>query len=128
MAHTKAQGAAARTVDVAGKRLGVKRYAGEFVRQGTIIVRQRGTKFHPGRNVDMGKDHTIFSKVEGTVSFRKMTGFHRGQKYIDVLPTGARVEKAKPAKAEVKKEAPKAKTTTKKATTKKTTAKKASKK
>lgn len=117
MAHKKAQGAAGRIVNVAGKRLGVKRFGGESVNSGTIIVRQRGTKFHPGKNVGMGKDHTLFSKVEGTVSFRQMTGHHRTQKFVDVVPAG--VEKA-PKKA-VKKE-------TTKATTKKTEVKKVEKK
>lgn len=86
MAHTKAQGAAARTVNVAGKRLGIKRFGGEAVNAGTIIVRQRGTKFHPGKNVSVGKDHTLFATSQGFVSFRKMTGYHRGQKFVDVLP------------------------------------------
>ncbi len=84
MAHTKSQGAASRTVNVAGKRLGVKRFAGEKVNQGTIIVRQKGTKFHPGRNTQMGRDFTIFASSDGVVGFRNMTGHHRTQKYVDV--------------------------------------------
>ncbi len=84
MAHTKAQGAANRTVNVAGKRLGIKRFAGQKVSNGTIIVRQKGTKFHPGINTKMGRDFTIFSTIAGFVSFRNMTGPHRGQKYVDV--------------------------------------------
>jgi len=87
MAKTKAQGAAARTVDVAGKRLGWKKFSGEKVNPGNIIVRQRGTKFHPGKNVGMGKDHTLFALTEGFVSVRKMTGFKRGQKFVDIEPT-----------------------------------------
>jgi len=87
MAHTKAQGAANRTINMAGKRLGLKCGAGQFVNAGTIIMRQRGSKFHPGIHAGMGKDYTIFAKAEGYVSFRNMTGIHRGQKYIDILET-----------------------------------------
>ncbi|MFQ5493559.1 MAG: 50S ribosomal protein L27 [Candidatus Dojkabacteria bacterium] len=86
MAHTKAQGSAKRQVNVAGKRLGLKRAAGQFVRGGTIIVRQKGTVFHPGRNTKIGKDFTIFAATDGTVSFRDMTGNHSGQKFIDITP------------------------------------------
>lgn len=100
MAHTKAQGAASRTVNVAGKRLGVKRFAGQAVKSGTIIVRQRGSKFHPGLNTKMGKDFTIFSVVEGVVKFRNMTGAHRAQKYVDVVESLSTVKK--PAKKAAK--------------------------
>lgn len=86
MAHTKALGGAKRVVKVAGKRLGVKRFAGQFVRGGSIIVRQRGTKFHSGLNTGLGRDHTIFAAVDGIVSFRDMAGRHKGQKYIDIVP------------------------------------------
>lgn len=86
MAHFKAGGAKAHQgVNIAGKRLGIKRYGGEFVRSGNIIVRQRGTVYHPGKNVSMGRDHTIFSVSDGYVSFRAMTGYKRGKKYVDVL-------------------------------------------
>lgn len=85
MAHTKQQGAASRTVNVAGKRLGIKRFGGEFVDIGAIILRQKGSKFHPGKNTGMGRDFTIYAKKPGTVSFRNMTGFHRNQKFVDVL-------------------------------------------
>lgn len=85
MAHTKAQGAANRTVNIIGKRLGIKKYAGQVVRSGNILVRQRGTKFHPGVNTKMGKDFTIFATAEGVVKFRNMTGAHRDQKFIDVV-------------------------------------------
>lgn len=116
MAHTKAQGAANRTVNIAGKRLGLKRAAGQFVNAGTIIVRQRGTKFHPGHNAGIGKDHTIFAKKEGLVSFRLMTGTHRGQKYIDILAEKKTItEKTATKKSTTKKTAAK-KTTTKKST------------
>lgn len=85
MAHTKAQGAANRTVNIVGKRLGIKKYAGQVVRSGNILVRQKGTKFHPGVNTKMGKDFTIFATTEGIVRFRNMTGALRAQKYIDVV-------------------------------------------
>ena len=82
MAHTKQQGAANRHVKRPGRRLGVKRYGDEIVKPGMIIVRQKGTKFHPGQNVDMGKDFTIFSKALGKVSFR----INQAKKFVDVLP------------------------------------------
>lgn len=85
MAHSASVGSAKRTVDVAGKRLGVKRFGGEFVKAGEIIIRQKGSLFYPGVNTDVGRDFTIFSKVEGFVNFRRMTGHKRGQKYVDVL-------------------------------------------
>lgn len=87
MAHTKSQGAAKRIVNVVGKRRGVKRYAGQKVNQGEILVRQLGTKFHPGKNTALGKDYTIFATADGTVQFRRMTGYHRTQKYVDVVLT-----------------------------------------
>lgn len=85
MAHTASVGSVKRTVNVAGKRLGIKRFGGEFVKAGEIIVRQRGSEFYPGKNTKSGKDYTIFSKVAGFVSFRKMSGFKRGKSYIDVI-------------------------------------------
>ncbi len=87
MAHTKSQGAANRVVHVIGKRLGVKKFAGEVVRPGNIIVRQRGTRFHPGLNTDMGRDFTIFSKIDGQVKFRNLTGHKQGKKAIDIIPS-----------------------------------------
>ena len=69
MAHKKAGGSSRNGRDSESKRLGVKRYAGEVVRAGNIIVRQRGTAFHPGVNVGLGKDHTLFALAEGTVKF-----------------------------------------------------------
>ena len=74
MAHKKAGGSSRNGRDSAGRRLGVKKFGGEAVVPGNIIIRQRGTTFHPGDNVGMGKDHTIFSLVEGKVSFRKTRG------------------------------------------------------
>ncbi len=85
MAHTKSQGAAKRNVNVVGKRLGVKKFGGQFVKSGNIIIRQRGTKFHPGINTELGRDFTIFAVAEGFVSFRNMRGYKQGQKLVDVL-------------------------------------------
>ncbi len=83
MAHKKAGGSSRNGRDSAGRRLGVKKFGGETVIPGNIIVRQRGTKFHPGDNVGMGKDHTIFAKSEGQVTFRSRAG---GRTYISVVP------------------------------------------
>ena len=69
MAHKKAGGSSRNGRDSESKRLGVKRYGGELINAGTIIVRQRGTEFHAGDNVGMGKDHTLFALVDGAVSF-----------------------------------------------------------
>ena len=71
MAHKKAGGSSRNGRDSQSKRLGVKSYGGELITAGSIIVRQRGTKFHPGKIVGCGKDHTLFSKVDGRVSFVK---------------------------------------------------------
>jgi large subunit ribosomal protein L27 len=71
MAHKKGGGSSRNGRDSIGRRLGIKRFGGETVRPGAIIVRQRGTKVHPGDNVGMGKDHTLFAKIEGKVHFRK---------------------------------------------------------
>ena len=71
MAHKKAGGSSRNGRDTAGRRLGVKKYGGEIVVPGNIIVRQRGTKIHPGDNVGIGKDHTIFAMSDGRVKFRK---------------------------------------------------------
>ena len=71
MAHKKAGGSSNNGRDSAGRRLGVKKYGGELVLAGNIIVRQRGTKVYPGTNVGMGKDHTLFALVEGHVEFKK---------------------------------------------------------
>ena len=71
MAHKKAGGSSRNGRDSQSKRLGVKVYGGEKISAGAIILRQRGTKFHPGKNVGCGKDHTLFAKIEGKVSFAK---------------------------------------------------------
>lgn len=74
MAHKKAGGSSRNGRDTAGRRLGVKKFGGESVIPGNIIVRQRGTKFYPGTGVDMGLDHTLFAVVEGKVAFREKSG------------------------------------------------------
>ncbi len=83
MAHKKAGGSSRNGRDSAGRRLGVKCYGGQDVIAGNIILRQRGTKFHPGSNVGMGKDHTIFATIEGKVSFHRTTG---GRTLVSVEP------------------------------------------
>lgn len=83
MAQKKAGGSTKNGRDSESKRLGVKRYGGELVIPGNIIVRQRGTKWHPGAGVGMGTDHTIFAKVEGQVEFRTK---RNGRTYISVHP------------------------------------------
>ncbi|HIC84718.1 MAG TPA: 50S ribosomal protein L27 [Desulfobacterales bacterium] len=72
MAHKKAGGSSRNGRDSAGKRYGVKRFAGQRVRAGNIIVRQRGTKIHPGENVGLGKDYTIYAKIDGVVAFERL--------------------------------------------------------
>ena len=84
MAHKKAGGSSRNGRDSAGRRLGVKRFGGEIVIPGNIIVRQRGTKFHPGQNVGMGRDHTLFALLEGRVAFKTRAG---GRTYVSVEPT-----------------------------------------
>jgi len=69
MAHKKAGGSTRNGRDSESKRLGVKRFGGQFVKAGNIIVRQRGTKFHPGENVGCGRDHTLFAQADGKVEF-----------------------------------------------------------
>ena len=83
MAHKKAGGSSRNGRDSAGRRLGVKKYGGEIVVPGNIIVRQRGTRFHPGENVGMGKDHTLFALGPGRVTFN-----HKARKrtYVSVEP------------------------------------------
>lgn len=82
MAQKKAGGSSRNGRDTAGRRLGIKKFGGELVYPGHILVRQRGTKFYPGENVGMGKDHTLFAKLEGKVEF----SMHRsGRQYISVV-------------------------------------------
>jgi large subunit ribosomal protein L27 len=83
MAHKKAGGSSRNGRDSAGKRLGVKAFGGERVIPGNIICRQRGTKWHPGLNVGMGTDHTLFATAEGRVEFRAKA---KGRVYVSVIP------------------------------------------
>lgn len=83
MAHTKAQGSSSNGRDSNGQRLGIKRYGGQAVLAGTIIVRQRGTKFLPGVNVGRGKDDTLFAKADGVVTFEWS---HKDKKRVSVYP------------------------------------------
>jgi len=89
MAHKKAGGSSRNGRDSAGRRLGVKKFGGQIVVPGNIICRQRGTKWWPGRNVGMGKDHTIFATAEGHVKFHKGI---KGRTFISVLPTAVAAE------------------------------------
>ena len=82
MATKKAGGSSRNGRDSAGRRLGVKKFGGENVLPGNIIVRQRGTKFHPGENVGIGKDHTIFATKNGKVTFKKT----RIRTFVSVIP------------------------------------------
>ena len=82
MAHKKAGGSSRNGRDSAGRRLGVKKFGGESVLAGNIIVRQRGTKVNPGLNVGMGKDHTLFALVEGKVAFHEKSG---GKMFVNVM-------------------------------------------
>lgn len=84
MAHKKAGGSSKNGRDSESKRLGVKRFGGELVKAGNIIVRQRGTRFHPGDNVGCGKDHTLFATSDGHVEFR--TRGRHNRKFVSVLP------------------------------------------
>jgi large subunit ribosomal protein L27 len=84
MAHKKAGGSSRNGRDSNAQRLGVKRFGGELVKAGNIIVRQRGTQFHPGENVGLGKDYTIFATADGHVTF-KVKGPQK-RKYVSVVP------------------------------------------
>ncbi len=83
MAHKKGQGSTQNNRDSAGRRLGVKKFGGEFVRAGNIIIRQRGTKTHPGNNVGLGNDHTIFALIDGYVKFERKD---KKRKQVSVIP------------------------------------------
>ena len=87
MAHKKAGGSTRNGRDSQSKRLGVKRFGGEKVLAGNILIRQRGTAFHAGENVGMGRDHTLFATVDGTVEFRRKGPKMR--RFISVRPTAA---------------------------------------
>jgi len=86
MAHKKSGGSSRNGRDSAGRRLGVKCFAGEEVKAGTIIVRQRGTKFHPGNNVGLGRDHTIFATVDGFVKFEQIS---KDKQQVSVYPAAS---------------------------------------
>ena len=83
MAHKKGAGSSRNGRESESKRLGVKLYGGQFAKAGNIIIRQRGTVHHPGDNVGMGKDHTIFALIDGTVTFRKKKN---NKSYISISP------------------------------------------
>jgi large subunit ribosomal protein L27 len=83
MAHKKGQGSTQNNRDSAGRRLGVKKYGGEMVRAGNIIIRQRGTKVHPGKNMGMGKDHTLYALVDGVVAFERKD---KKRKQVSIIP------------------------------------------
>lgn len=89
MAHKKAGGSSRNGRDTAGRRLGIKKFGGEHVIPGNILVRQRGTKWHPGDHVGIGKDHTIFALVEGRVSFRTR---RNGRVFVSVDPIAEAAE------------------------------------
>ena len=82
MAHKKAGGSSRNGRDSAGRRLGVKKFGGEKVLAGNIIIRQRGTKFHPGDNVGIGKDHTLFATSPGVIKFREKS---KGKMFVNVV-------------------------------------------
>lgn len=118
MAHKKGVGSSKNGRESESKRLGVKIYGGQFAKAGNILIRQRGTKHYPGENVGMGKDHTLFALIDGTVVFKKK---QKNRSYVSVAPVveeevavaEAPVKKAPKAEAapvveEVKEEAPKA--------------------
>ena len=85
MAHKKAGGSSRNGRDTAGRRLGVKKFGGQIVVPGNVLVRQRGTKFHPGHNVGMGRDHTLFALAGGEVEFKHSSG---GRTFVSVKPGG----------------------------------------
>ena len=85
MSHVVGGGNTSNHGNVAGKRLGVKKYAGENVNTGNIILKQRGSIYHAGRNTFMSKDHSIHAKTDGVVAFRRMSGNKRGKFFVDVV-------------------------------------------
>ena len=89
MAHKKAGGSSRNGRDTAGRRLGVKKFGGEFVVPGNIIIRQRGTKWKPGINVGLGKDHTIFALIPGRVEYKAKEG---GRTFVSVEPIAEAAE------------------------------------
>lgn len=100
MAHTKSQGSTTNGRDSAGQRLGVKRYGSQVVHSGEVLVRQNGTKFHPGHNVGIGSNDTLFAKISGVVHFERMKktpGRWGGRQRVSVYPTSAESTVGNPA-------------------------------
>ena len=95
MAHKKAGGSTRNGRDSQAKRLGIKKYGGQLVKAGNILVRQRGTRFHAGDNVGCGRDHTLFATADGTVNFAVRGPL--GRQYVDVAPTGDGAQPSAPA-------------------------------
>ena len=129
MAHKKGGGATSQKKDSAGRRLGIKKSGNQEVIAGNIICKQRGTKWHPGENVGMGRDHTIFALIDGVVKFFKKG--HKEKTFISVVNEKEEGKAEKKPVAKAKKPAVKKEKTTatkEKATEKKTTAKKTTKK
>ena len=91
MAHKKGQGSTRNGRDSAGQRRGIKIFAGQTVRAGGILVRQRGTTFHPGDNVGLGRDHTLFATAHGAVKFTRKAN---GRCYVSILPANDTAEQA----------------------------------
>ena len=89
MAHKKGVGSSKNGRESASKRLGVKIWGGQYAKAGYIIVRQRGTQHHPGENIGMGKDHTLFALVDGTVQFKKG---RKDRSYVSVIPVQEKAE------------------------------------
>jgi large subunit ribosomal protein L27 len=85
MSHVAAAGSITVSGNIAGKRLGVKKFAGENVKTGNIILKQRGSIYHAGKNTKMSKDYSIHALKDGVVAFRKMTGHKRGKYFVDVV-------------------------------------------
>jgi large subunit ribosomal protein L27 len=86
MAHKKGVGSSKNGRESHSKRLGIKKFGGEICTAGNIIVRQRGTQFHPGKNIGMGRDHTLFALVDGTINFKKG---RNDKRYVSVAPLEA---------------------------------------
>ncbi|GAB3700129.1 hypothetical protein GCM10027592_26840 [Spirosoma flavus] len=104
MAHKKGVGSSKNGRDSISKRLGVKLFGGQSAIAGNIIVRQRGTKHHPGRNVGLGKDYTLFALVDGTVKFRPGRD---SRSYVDIIPAGPSTVEVAPVAVAEEKAAPK---------------------
>lgn len=87
MSKVKGAGSVTISTNVPGKRLGVKKFAGQVVRIGNILVKQRGSVYHPGKNTKMGNDFSIYAIADGVVTFRRMTGHKRDKYFVDVNPS-----------------------------------------